>query len=169
MKQALSIKPHDVAILLKLVAKGESVWRQVDLANELEISQSEIAKSLVRLKKANLIYGKEVNKLSVKEFLIHALKYLFPAEFGPLEVGVPTGVSSPLFNSILDQKNKDKYVWPDPKGSARGQIFKPLYPKLSSAALKDPEFYELVAISDVLRSGRAREKELAIKELKNRL
>jgi len=35
--------------------------------------------------------------------------------------------------------------------------------------MKDPSLHELLALVDALRVGRAREKELALKELKKRL
>jgi len=45
----------------------------------------------------------------------------------------------------------------------------PLYPSVPEAANKDEKLYELLALADALRVGRAREKELAIVELKKRL
>ena len=45
----------------------------------------------------------------------------------------------------------------------------PLYPSVPEAALKDEKLHELLALVDALRVGRAREKELAIRELKKRL
>ena len=51
------MRPHDVVILLKIVAKGNASWFNKDLANELYISQSEISESLNRSKIAGLISG----------------------------------------------------------------------------------------------------------------
>jgi hypothetical protein len=44
----------------------------------------------------------------------------------------------------------------------------PLYPSVPEVALKDHALHILLALVDALRVGRAREKELAAKELKNR-
>ena len=61
------MRPHDVVILLKIVAKGNASWFNKDLANELYISQSEISESLNRSKIAGLISGdkKQVFKLDL--------------------------------------------------------------------------------------------------------
>ena len=49
------MRPHDVAILLKIVAINNHEWRTTDLANQLFISQSEISQSLFRNMNAGLI------------------------------------------------------------------------------------------------------------------
>jgi hypothetical protein len=44
-----------------------------------------------------------------------------------------------------------------------------LHKNVPQAALEDVRFYELLALVDALRDGRARERELAGRELKKRL
>jgi hypothetical protein len=44
-----------------------------------------------------------------------------------------------------------------------------LYVSVPEAVLKDEVLYELLALVDALRVGRAREKEIAVAELKKRL
>ncbi|MDT8445205.1 MAG: hypothetical protein RQ722_12995, partial [Desulfuromonadales bacterium] len=60
-------------------------------------------------------------------------------------------------------------VWPHPEGEVRGYEFSPLYKSVPDAALMDKELYAILALLDAIRDGRARERELAIKELKSRL
>ena len=60
-------------------------------------------------------------------------------------------------------------VWPDPQGELRGASFTPLYKSVPKAARADPQLYELLVLVDAIRGGRAREREIAIKELTNRL
>jgi len=60
-------------------------------------------------------------------------------------------------------------VWPHPKGTVRGTTLLPLYQKLPEAALDSPELYELLALFDALRIGRARERKLAIELIEERL
>jgi hypothetical protein len=60
-------------------------------------------------------------------------------------------------------------VWPLAEGPVRGYSFAPLHKNVPQAALKDRRLYELLALVDALRDGRARERELAARELKNRL
>ena len=88
MQKSMTLKPQDVAILIKILARDpKNDWRQLDLAVELSLSQGEIAKALSRLNKAGLINDKRVHRSAALEFIIHALKYVFPAEVGSLAVG----------------------------------------------------------------------------------
>jgi hypothetical protein len=60
-------------------------------------------------------------------------------------------------------------VWPDAEGSVRGIEFSPLYKNVPQAALRDTKLYELLALVDAIREGRAREREVAIRELTARI
>jgi hypothetical protein len=51
----------------------------------------------------------------------------------------------------------------------RGESFSPLYKSAPSAAKKDSKLYQLLALVDAIRGGRARERDIAKKELKKRL
>lgn len=163
------MSPHDIVILLKIATYEDKQWFQTSLAQDLNISQSEISKSLQRSKFAGLIdpKGKKVMKLALLEFLQYGLRYVFPQKPGPVVRGVPTSHSAaPLKNKIQSTEN---YVWPYAKGTVRGQSIVPLYPSVPQAALKDVKLYELLALVDALRVGRVREKELAIIDIKRRL
>ena len=86
MQQPISLKPQDIAILVKLlVSKAETL--QTQLAQELSLSQGEIAKALARLNKAGLVNNRRVNRSAALEFILHAIKYIFPAEVGALAGG----------------------------------------------------------------------------------
>jgi hypothetical protein len=60
-------------------------------------------------------------------------------------------------------------VWPHPEGATRGVALEPLYPSAPVAALRDPALYELLALIDAIREGRARERKLAEDELRARI
>jgi hypothetical protein len=163
------MSPHDIVILLKIVSEDKTEWLQKNLAEALGISQSEISKSLNRSKYAGLIdpSGKVVSKNSFMEFLQYGLKYTFPIKPGPVVRGLPTSHSaSPLKDEI---QSTEEYVWPYAKGTVRGHSILPLHPSVPAAALKDEQLYALLALTDALRVGRAREKELALVELRKRL
>jgi len=166
--EQLILKPHDVALLVKILVKDGQDWRQMDLAQELGISQGEIAKALVRLKKAKLVSGKQANRPAALEFLEHAVKYIFPVDPGPLAQGVPTAISSPAHSKMVIQSS-DVYVWPLASGSKRGQVIHPLYPQLPEAALKDQKFYDIMSAIEILRVGRVRERNFAAKYLEKEL
>jgi hypothetical protein len=55
------------------------------------------------------------------------------------------------------------------RGANRRQALEPLYRTLPAAAPRDPILYELLALIDAMRHGRARERKLAEKELIIRL
>jgi hypothetical protein len=169
MGQSNSLKSQDIVLLIKLLLKKNEEWRQVDLATETGISQGEVAKSLLRLSKANLVNGKRANRTASLEFLIHGVKYFFPAELGPLTVGVPTAISAPAHEKMVVQSPDEIFVWPYSKGTKRGQVIVPLYPKLAEAALKDRDFYDLMSAIDIIRIGRSRERKLAEQFLEKRI
>jgi hypothetical protein len=169
MQQSISLKPQDVALLVKLLSLKEAQWRQTDIAAALGLSQGEIAKALSRLAKAKLIQDKRVNRTAALEFILHAIKYVFPAEIGPLVAGVPTGISSPMHQKMVVQHDEDPYVWPSVNGSMRGQMIKPFYPYLADAALKDLKFYGIMSAIEILRVGRARERRLAEQYLERKI
>ena len=66
-------------------------------------------------------------------------------------------------------KKEEQYVWPAMDGKVKGHSIRPLYAKLPDAAVKDKKFHELLALVDAIRVGRAREKSLAIGELRKRI
>lgn len=163
------MRPQDIVVLLKIIALSENSWSQLVLADELFISQSEISQCLSRSKYAGLLQfdGKKVNKQSFMEFLQYGIKYVFPQQPGAIVRGVPTAHSAPPMDAII--QSEEKYVWPSGKGSVRGQSIIPLYPSVVDAVKLDPLLQELLALVDVLRVGRAREREIAIQELKKRI
>ena len=61
------------------------------------------------------------------------------------------------------------YVWPDPRGEARGLSIEPLYKQQVTAARGDQTLYLMLALIDVIRVGRVQEMEVAMKELKKQI
>jgi hypothetical protein len=170
MKQHRGMRPQDIVVLLKIVAINNNQWRNLDIANALRISQSEVSEVLNRCKIAKLINkGKrEVHINALTEFLIYGLKYVFPAEPGALSKGIPTAHSaSPISEKIIS--GAESYVWPNSNGNMRGQAIEPLYKTIPEAVLDDHEFYKLIALVDAIRIGKAREVKIAVDELTIRL
>lgn len=150
------LKPQDVVLALKLVCKEGLGWSQASLAAELVMSASEVNAGLKRLALATLIEIHEdgrrwcVVKPSLKEFLIHGLKYVFPAEKGAPCIGLPTSNASyPLNEHVSDGLGVP--VWPMKGGKVKGFSFSPLYPTVAKAAQNDPELYALLTLVDALR------------------
>ncbi len=165
-QQQQTLSQLDVVILLKIIALGDSPWMQSNLAISLNISQSEVSKSLMRSKYAGLIdsSGKKVSRLALMELIQYGIRYIFPQQPGAIVRGIATAHAAPPLNTII--KSEEPYVWPSAKGNVRGQCIIPLYPSVIDAVKMDDKLYSLLALVDAIRVGRAREKEIAIQELK---
>jgi len=170
MKQHSGMRPQDIVVLLKIIALEDSPWRIIDLAAVLAISQSEISEALNRNMIAGLMDSarRAVHKEALTEFLLHGLKYVFPEQPGATVRGMPTAHSAPPLSKRL-LATAEVYVWPHPEGKVRGQSVRPLYRTVPKAASNDPKLYELLALVDAIRIGKARERNLAAEELRKRM
>lgn len=153
-------------MLAKLVSLSGRRPQIAHLAGELSVSASQIHLSLKRLELARLI-GEDSRPLlqPVEEFLIHGVKYAFPPQRGEMTRGMPTAHAAPPLNEAFMGSSDPPPVWPTPEGSVRGSTFEPLHKIVPTAAAKDPVLYELLALVDALRDGRARERQAAEREL----
>jgi hypothetical protein len=164
---------QDIALLLKLVTLNEPTVPSKELAASLFISPSEVSKSLKRCVEAGLLYvsgpEKRVNGTALLEFLTHGLKYVFPPVRGSMARGIPTAAATePLKSRLLDD-GEPPTVWPYAEGKVRGISIAPLYKAAPKAALLDAKFYRVLALSDAIRSGRVRERNLAIELLEKEI
>ena len=169
------LKPQDVFVVLKLIALARPRWTYVQLANELFMSVAEINAGIRRAIQAGLVArleGKQspqTIRKAPEEFLIHGVKYAFAPDLGGLARGLPTAHAAPPLESKFLPSDEPPPVWPDPEGPVRGYSFSPLYKSVPKAASMDRKLYELLALVDAIRDGRARDKNLAAKELHARL
>jgi hypothetical protein len=168
----VTLKPHDIVVLLKLLKAGSKRPTYAQLAVDLYMSPSEVHASIRRARAARLIHGPElgdrVNARALEEFLVHGIKYAFPPEKGGMTRGIPTASAAEPLNREMTQEEPIP-VWPFEEGDRRGYAFLPLYKRAPQAALKDRELYQLLALVDSLRDGSARQRELAKRELSARL
>jgi hypothetical protein len=167
------LKPQDIVLALKLVAHGRRPWKQPELATSLHLSASEVNHGLRRLAASHLYSVDEhrVVRASLKEFLVHGLRYTFPAQLGMFGEGMVTAYSAKPLADKLRLGPNDNVVWlvRDGRHRTRGHAIEPLYRTAPSAADEDPALHELLALADALRVGRARERALATEELGKRL
>lgn len=170
-KKQPHIKPQDVLLLLKLLAHPKKDVRILDLAHELRISSSEVSHGLSRLQESQLVSSDKRSPLkeNALEFLMHGMKYIFPAKLDSIKRGIPTAHSAPPLSQKIRASKDDCYIWPYADGELRGQTLIPLYPSVPEAALRDQRLYELLALCDAIRIGRTREQKLAADELKKRI
>jgi hypothetical protein len=168
-RNTLKMKGQDILVLLKLVAKGKEKWAYAQLAEELGMSSSEIHAAIKRCGQAGLYnpYTRRQNSLALAEFLNHGVRYVFPAQPGPIRQGIPTSYAAEPLRQRIQFLEKEAPVMPLLHGPVRGPEIQPLYPSAPEAASRDEHLHRLLALVDALRSGRARERKIA-SEILNR-
>jgi hypothetical protein len=170
MRKHNGMRPQDIVILVKIVAKGNQVWQNKDLAHELFISPGEISDSLNRSAMAGLIDNekkKKVYRTSLLEFVEHGLHYVFPALPGTMVNGLYTAHSHPTMQQHFSSELN--YVWPDPRGEVRGLSIEPLYKHQVKSSRIDDKLYLMLALIDVVRVGKVREMKVALEKLKEKI
>ena len=157
-----------VALKISLIPPGKQIT-YAGLATSLAMSSSEVHSAVKRAKLARLVNEPEsrlsVDRRALIEFVIHGVKYAFPVERGTMTRGTPTSYAAPPMNSEFAPTSDPPPVWPHAEGKVRGLAFSPLSKNAPKAAKKDKELYELLALIDAVREGRARERQYAEKEI----
>jgi len=171
------LKPQDLAVLLKLVAlavgidaqvKGRRQWTYESLSGELILSASEVHAALKRAEYAKLFdpASRIVRVANLEEFMLHGMQYVFFVRIGAETRGIPTSFAAPpLVYDHFDETDRIP-VWAHHLGVKRGYAIEPLYKNAPSAAVADPDYYELLALTDALREGGVRVKNVAADQLK---
>ena len=162
-----SLRPGDVAVALELALRPAEPF--VPLARSVGISLGEAHNAVRRLRAARLLGPDErrVAASTLVDFLLSGVPYVYPGVLGPDARGVPTAWSAPPLAAEFG--DADPVVWPSASGRLRGQSLTPLYPAAPALAATRPDLYELLALVDAVRVGRARERALATAQLRKRL
>ncbi len=176
------LKSQYVVLLLKLLSKPENlVLSQNQLAVQLCMSVSEIHAGFKSLREAGLMQfpnksSKEKLPLqlvysAIEEFLLYGLKYVFPVKTGEFTRGIPTSYAAPILEKIFTQGQDPIPVWPYAEGSMKGLAVEPLYRSVPESLIQHPDdaFYDLLALIDAIRIGRARERQIAAQLLQEKL
>jgi len=154
-----------------------------DLAEVLHKAKGDISRSINRLvalglvgerkpKEGDVISGNRkyysLQRKAMGDFLCHGVRHVFAPEKSGLGRGVPTGWSCQLLNSPMNPP-EIPLVWPMPGGKAQGELLEPLYAKCPEAALQDEGLYALLALIDIIRTGKPRELKYAKEMLEERV
>jgi hypothetical protein len=148
------LKGQDVVVLLKLLGSAEPASVR-DLASRLGFDVAGTHRAMRRLSDAGLYSTdrRRVREPLAEEFLIHAVKFSFPARLGSEAPGIPTSwAADPLKGRLADFTGLP-VVWPHAKGTVRGLALEPLHPMVPEAAHADPELWQRLALVDALRSN----------------
>lgn len=186
------MKSQDIVVLLKLIclqeeesqgwpdhpqwaSSADSVYAVRSLAALLKISKSEINGSILRSMASGLaIKDRQTgranpNRRNLYNFIVHGLKFVFPAKPGAMTRGMPTAFAAPMLNGLLMTGGDYIYVWPFAEGNDMGQSVEPLFKSVPYAAQQDKRLYEYLALVDAIRLGKQREAGLASARLEERL
>lgn len=162
-----TLRPHDVAVALQLALTPGLSYRA--LAEAVGLSQGEAHNVVRRLAAARLVRAdtRAAHLGALLEFLSGGVPYVFPAEPGRETRGVPTAHAAPPLAAEFPAA--DAVVWPAVDGDRRGAAVEPLYAGAPATARRNSPLYELLALVDTLRIGRARERGRAKVLLQERL
>lgn len=166
----LALQPLDIPVALALLGRPQSTYP--DLARRLHISLSTAHSSVKRLQWAGLVTRLRgflrVDREGLEEFLVHGVRYAFPAQRERSKRGVPTAYAAPVLARDVDA-DVEPVVWPSSRGSVVGAAITPLIPSAPSIAEESSELYDLLALVDALRVGTARDREAAEAQLAARI
>ncbi|MEO0661621.1 MAG: hypothetical protein AAFZ87_08795 [Planctomycetota bacterium] len=171
------LKPQDLLVAVKLALPGLGErWTYPELARALDLSDSEANSAAHRASDAGLMTrarGRTEKPKPIRsalmEFVAHGLRYAFYVRPGEVVRGVPTGHSAPPLDEQFPASELDALVWPDARGTLRGQAITPLYPSVPAVARRDAALHETLALLDAIRTGREREVCAALDEFRKRI
>jgi hypothetical protein len=165
------LKGEDIVLLLKLTDPHPD-WTMRSLERDTTIPKSVVQRSLERLLHAGLFDPRRraANISQAEEFLIHGVRYVFPAPFGGESRGVPTAwAARPLSERLVAPPSDIAPVWPSADGDTRGMAVEPLHGSVIEASRLDPALGDRLALVDAIRIGDARVRALAAELLIDRL
>ncbi len=171
----MNIRPQDVVVALVVALSPEETRSFPALAHAAGLSLSEAHASVKRATQAGLLTRSVDDgalmsvRESLLEFLVHGVKYAFPAERGRITRGVPTAHSAPVLAAQIAGAEDKPLVWPCATGGVRGESLAPLYRTVTDVALANPKLYDALALVDAIRAGNARERALSAELLEQHL
>lgn len=174
------LKPQDIVVAIKLLQSrdGGPVPTYASLALALRLSSSEVHAAVRRCLEVGLLRKPSGTTrtmpqpvvTAMEEFLVHGVKFIWPAKRGSMTRGVATGSSLASVSRLLDVSEPAvPLVWAHPEGTLRGETVDPLYPRAVEACTDDPILHEWLALLDILRLKTGREAALAGAAIHNRL
>ena len=118
------ISARDLSVLLAVAARGRAEWSAAELARELGVPALDVSLGLERARRVGLMDAEKrrVLKEPLLEFLVHGLRYVFPAEVGARCRGFATAQLA------------GRYVWPAREGDSSGRALPPLDAAAARAA-----------------------------------
>lgn len=166
----LVLRPLDVVVALDVALSGQATFSK--MSQDLAISPSTAHQAVQRLLAAGLLRkssgGLSPNLAALEEFLLHGVRYAFPASRMRRQRGVPTAHAAPVLRDTLDH-TLEPVVWPSARGQVVGTAVEPLLDSAPDLAERRPALYDALTLVDAMRLGTARDREVAGRLLRDRL
>ncbi|MBO7656092.1 MAG: hypothetical protein J6U40_14330 [Kiritimatiellae bacterium] len=161
------LKGQDIVVLSVIMDSRFSGVPYAELGCRACLSVSETHAAVRRLREAALIGSeRRLLKRNVIEFLVHGLRYVFPfRQTGIMARGIPTAFAAPVAEGVFAVAGVCP-VWRLADGDTIGLAVEPLYETVPNAAAKDQGVYDRLAVIDMLRGGRLRERQFAEGKIK---
>lgn len=153
----------------------ERLFSMRSLESETGISKTQVNLSLKRMFKVGLVKNSRqnglpiVNTKALLEFIAYGIRYVFPAELGKPTRGIPTSIAAPVLKGQLMAPMDLVPVWPHYLGTEKGLSVEPLHDNVGQAIKSDSLCYAFLALTDSVRLGQPRERNLAISFLEKLL
>ncbi|AWH16065.1 hypothetical protein C1922_01315 [Stenotrophomonas sp. ZAC14D2_NAIMI4_7] len=144
-----------------------SLFTVRQLAATTGISKSQVSLSLNRSLESGIAVVDrrtglpKANGKALLGVIVHAVRYVFPARRGQVTRGIPTAMAAPVLRDQIVTAGEFVPVWPDPRGSIKGQAVEPLSEGVAQAVADDPLLYAMLSLADAMRIGQAREQSIA--------
>ena len=159
------LKGQDMVVLAALMAADDGC-AYAELGERAWISASEAYAAVRRLKDSGLLNNaRKLIKANVLEFLVHGLKYAFPMKVLGAGKGMPTAYAAPVAADEFAGVGAVP-VWAGSPGQVAGRAYAPFYPTAPNAAAANSAVYDRLALMDMLRGGRLRERDFATRKFK---
>lgn len=138
------------------------------LEYETGISKTQISLSLQRMEQVGLqktdrkLGVPKTNSKALLEFIAYGIRYVFPATERELTRGIATSIAAPILQGRLMSAGDLVPVWSNAKGKTKGLSIEPLHTNIYKAVRADPRMYAYLALTDAIRLGNPRERNLAL-------
>jgi hypothetical protein len=163
------VSPSDIYILAGLASQNSPEWTFRAVAERLDVAVPLVQRALERAAGAALYdpTSRRVHRANFDDFLRHAVRFVAPAQLGPVVPGVSAAWAAPPMSRLIHESGDAvPPVWPSAEGRVRGRALEPLHKSAVKAAERELELAELLSVIDSLRAGDVRIRSVAADQLR---
>ena len=160
------LKGQDIVVLAALMDGANPTETYAALGKRVHLSAAETHATVRRLEESSLLgAARRILRRNALEFLVHGIRYAFPLRpVGIAAHGLATAHAAPVAKDAFAVTGLIP-VWRMSAGASFGQAFEPLYATAPEAAAQDAALYDRLAVIDMLRGGRLRERQFAERKI----